>query len=305
MKKKRLGIPRALMYYRYSILWKKYFSLLGYHVIISPETNQEILSLGINNTDNECCLAYKIYIGHILYLSKYCDYILISRICDYGKKDKVCTRFNGTYDNVKTLLPKNQLLYYNIEHTHLKYGFIELLYLGLKITKNPLKVIYSYIVANSYQKRNTISRENEQKNKIKKSGLKVMIIAHDYIINDYFISNYIKEYLLKENIIIIYPTLLNKQKARFFSEFFSDTIYWKYQKEIIGALYYYNNQIDGVIYLSAYPCGIDALVNNLAMSKNNHIPTLNIIVDEFITNLNLETKLESFIDIIKKGIYEK
>ena len=74
---------------------------------------------------------------------------------------------------------------------------------------------------------------------------------------------------------------------------------------MIGALYYYNNQIDGVIYISTYPCGIDALVNNLAMLKNSHIPTLNLIIDEFITELNLETKLESFIDIIKGDKYEK
>ena len=59
--------------------------------------------------------------------------------------------------------------------------------------------------------------------------------------------------------------------------------------------------IDGIIFISTYPCGIDTLVNNLAILKNKEIPMLNIILDETINELNLETKLESFIDIINKG----
>ena len=34
---------------------------------------------------------------------------------------------------------------------------------------------------------------------------------------------------------------------------------------------------------------------------NKDIPMLNIIIDENINELNLETKLESFLDIMNKG----
>ena len=84
-----------------------------------------------------------------------------------------------------------------------------------------------------------------------------------------------------------------------FSEYFSDTLYWKHSKEAIGSLYYYKYQIDGIIFISTYPCGIDALVNNLAILKNKNIPKLNLIIDENTTDISLETKLESFVDIIK------
>ena len=101
MKKIKIGIPRALMYYRYGVLWKNFFELLGCKVILSPKSNEEILSLGISNTIDECCLSYKLYVGHVLYLSNITDYVLVPRICDYGQKDKVCTRFNGIYDDIK------------------------------------------------------------------------------------------------------------------------------------------------------------------------------------------------------------
>ena len=299
MKKIKIGIPRAFHYYRYGALWKTFFEYLGCKVIISPDTNQEILNLGINNTIDECCLSYKIYIGHVLYLKDKCDYILIPRICDYGKKEKVCTRFNGIYDDLKLLIPKHQILSYNIEHTKHKYQVIGLIKTALKFTKNPIKIIYSYYKAKNKQIKYDKNRENENKNKLLKLNKKILIISHFYNLQDKYISNYIIKYLENNNILTIFSNYLDKKIAKKFAEYFSNTLYWKYSQEMMGALYYYKYQVDGIIFISTYPCGIDSLVNNLAIYKNKQIPILNLNFDENITELSLETKLESFIDIIK------
>lgn len=301
MKKIKIGIPRAFHYYRYGVLWKTFFDLIGCNVIISPETNQEILRLGINNTIDESCLSYKIYIGHAIYLKNKCDYILIPRVCDYGRKNIVCTRFNGIYDDLKQLIPKAQILNYNIEHTKYKYQVIGLMKIAFKFTKNPLKIIYSYYIAKNKQKKYDINRENENKNKLSTPGKKILIISHFYNIQDKYITDYIIKYLKNNNIVTLFSDCLNKTIAKEFSEYFSNTLYWKYSKEMMGAVYYYKYQIDGIIFISTYPCGIDSLVNNLAIYKNKELHILNLIIDENITELSLETKLESFIDIIKGG----
>ena len=299
MKKIKIGIPRAFHYYRYGILWKTFFEIIGCKVILSPETNHEILTLGVNNTIDECCLSYKIYIGHALYLSKKCDYILVPRICDYSKNNKVCTRFNGTYDNLKTIISENQILNYNIEHTKYHYQFFGLFKIAFNFTRNPFKIIYAYLKGKNKQQKNDILKQNEQKNKLLKNNKKILIISHFYNLNDKLISAYIIKYLENNSIIPIFSTTLNRKIANNFSEYFSNTLYWKYSKEMMGALYYYKYQIDGIIFISTYPCGIDSLVNNLAICKNKELPILNLIIDENITELSLETKLESFIDIIK------
>ena len=93
MKKKiRVGIPRAFLYYRYYILWKTFFEGLGCTLILSPITNNDIIDDGKNLSVDEACLPSKIYLGHIKYLSNKCDYILIPRICNYGKKNRVCMK---------------------------------------------------------------------------------------------------------------------------------------------------------------------------------------------------------------------
>ena len=304
MKKIKIGIPRALLYYRYGVLWKYFFKKLGLNVILSPETNQTILDLGINNSIDESCLSSKIYLGHALYLSKTCDYILVSRVCDYGKKDKVCTRLNGLYDTLKCFVPESMIIDYNIEYTSHAYHIIGFFKMGFRFTKNPLKIIYSYIYALKKQKAYNKTKYQEEQNKLFKPQKKILIFSQFYNIKDKFISSYIINYLESSNIIPIIPSHLSSKLALSFSDYFSDTLYWHYSKELVGSLYYYSHQIDGIIYLSTYPGGLSALVNNLAISKYPNIPSINLLIDENITNLSLETKLESFIDIINGGSNE-
>lgn len=301
MKKIKIGIPRALLYYRYGVLWKNFFELLGCNVVLSPETNKQIVELGVNNTIDESCLSYKIYIGHVLYLSKICDYILISRVCDYGKKDKVCTRLNGTYDDIKHKIPPSQILDYDIEYTKLKFPIFGFIKIGFKFSKNIFKIIYCYYKTKNKQKLYNINQANNEKNKLSKPNKKILILSHFYNIQDKFISKYITEYLENNHIIPIYSNKLDKKIIKDFSLYFSETLYWKYSKEMIGSLYYTKNMIDGIIFISTYPCGIDSLVNNLAILKNKDLPILNLVIDENITELSLETKLESFVDILNQG----
>ena len=42
-KKITIGIPRAMLYYRYEVLWKNFFSILGADCVISEPTNKEII----------------------------------------------------------------------------------------------------------------------------------------------------------------------------------------------------------------------------------------------------------------------
>ena len=301
MKKTKIGIPRALLYYRYGVLWKTFFESIGCNVVLSPETNKQIIELGVNNAVDESCLSYKIYVGHVLYLADICDYILISRVCDYGKKDKVCTRLNGTYDDIKNKISETQIIDYNIEHTKMSYQILEFLKIGFKFTKNPIKIIHSYIKALNKQQKYNTNQANAEKNKLLKPNKKILILSHFYNIQDKFISKYITDYLEENGIIPIYSNKLDRKITKEFSQYFSKTLYWKYSKEMIGSLYYSKNMIDGIIFISTYPCGIDSLVNNLAILKNKNKPILNLIIDENITELSLETKLESFIDILNQG----
>ena len=304
MKKIKIGLPQALTYHENNVLWKTFFNHLGCKVIVSPETYEDILKLGNINTNQEFCLPYKIYLGHVLYLSKFCDYVLIANICNYGKHNKVCPRLSGTYDYIKTLIPKKNIIEYNIDYINKNYEFFEFIKMGLKITNNIVKILYSYMIGKIKQRRFNQNKEYEENNKFNQPKLKILLFSQIYNTNDKFIIGYIINYLKEQDIIPIFSNYLNNNTAFDFSEYFMDNLYWYYSKKMIGALYYYNHQLDGVIYLSMTNCIIDSLVNNLAISNNKHLPTLNLQIDEKITIIQKQ-ELNSFIKKIKGEQNEK
>lgn len=300
MKKKiKIGIPRAFLYYRYYILWKNFFEKLNCHIVLSPETNKEIVNIGTNFSIDESCLASKIYIGHVAYLIDRCDYVLIPRIENYGIKEKVCVKFNGLFDIAKNLFPNIKILSYNIDKIKLKFEFIEYIKIGLKVNKNILKVIISYIIAKKKHKKQQIIDNITQNRKLNNNKLKILLVGHSYNIYDKYLSGNIINYLNNNDIQIIYADKMDKKISKEYAYELSNTLYWTYSKELIGSVGYYKEIYDGVIFLTTFPCGVDSLVNELIIRKVTK-PTLNIILDSQTSEIGLETRLESFIDVLKE-----
>ena len=80
----------------------------------------------------------------------------------------------------------------------------------------------------------------------------------------------------------------------------SQTLYWLYNRELVGSIKLLEDKIDGIILLTAFPCGPDSLVNELIIRKVRNIPTINIVIDELQGEAGLITRIESFMDIIKE-----
>ncbi|MGN0969955.1 MAG: acyl-CoA dehydratase activase-related protein, partial [Evtepia sp.] len=60
-----IGLPRALLYYRYGPLWRTFFQSLGLKTIVSPPTSRKILDQGTALAQDETCLSAKIFLGHV------------------------------------------------------------------------------------------------------------------------------------------------------------------------------------------------------------------------------------------------
>ena len=109
MNKIKVGIPRALLYHKYSTLYLTFFKELGLDVVVSPITNKEILEKGKKYAMDEACLSLKIYMGHVWYLTDKVDYIFVPRIVSLKKSMKLCTYFSALYDIVRNTFDVNVL----------------------------------------------------------------------------------------------------------------------------------------------------------------------------------------------------
>lgn len=55
-----IGLPRAMLYYRYGILWRAFFQELGMETAVSDPTDRKILEQGTALAIDEACLSLKI-----------------------------------------------------------------------------------------------------------------------------------------------------------------------------------------------------------------------------------------------------
>ncbi len=300
MKQITIGLPKAYLYYRYHIFWTNFFEHLGCKVITSNDTTKETIEVGKAYSIDESCLSSKIYLGHVSDLQGKCDYILVPRVANYGKNEKVCVKFNATFDLVKNLFQEDNILEYNIEKTKSPIEFFTYLKLGLKLTSNPFKIIASYYHAKRATKKYHKQKLLEQTNKLNSYKPKILVVAHPYNIYDNYIGTPIIKKLESMGIDIIYADLLDHKTAKMYASKLSPTLYWTYSKELIGAIGYYQYSVDGIIFLTTFPCGPDSLVNELMIRKVTNIPITNILIDEQSASAGLETRLESFVDIIQE-----
>ena len=72
-----IGIPKGLLYYRYSVLWKTFFDVLEVPYIVSESSNHETLEKGKNLAIDETCLSLKLFLGQVEQLKDKCDILFI------------------------------------------------------------------------------------------------------------------------------------------------------------------------------------------------------------------------------------
>ena len=298
MDKVRIGIPRSIYYYHYKDLWTYFFEALDCEVIESPSTNKQILNDGIKYTNDEMCLSLKIYMGHVNYLKDKCDYILVPRIDNYGLDNQTCTNFLSLYDIVHNTF-NIKILNYNIDVEHGNTELHGLIKIGKELGKKRFQIIKAYqyakIKSNKILKKEILTNYS----KLSSNKIKILLIGHPYNIYDDYMGKPIIKYLENLNVEIIYADKFDATVTNKLAKQLSKTLYWKYSKELIGAVKVVENQIDGLIFVSSFPCGPDSLVNELVIRKIT-LPYLNLIIDDIDSLTGIETRLESFIDILEE-----
>ena len=292
-----VGIPKALLYHNYHVLWEHFFYELGIDLIYSKATDKEILEIGKSYAIDEACLSLKVYLGHVDYLIGKADYILVPRIVSLKKHDKMCTNFYALYDIVNNLFD-TKIINYNIDvdaHINEKKAFIQM---GQQLGFTYAASSHAYMKAKRIAKRNAKHRFIKQSHLLESSKLKILLAGHPYNLYDKLIGGTVVSVLNQLGVEIIYSDIYDEQEPKDKYKSISPHLYWTYNQDIINSVLYYKDRVDGVIMLTSFPCGPDSLANEMCLRKIDK-PIINLIIDELSSEVGLETRIESFIDIIK------
>jgi predicted nucleotide-binding protein (sugar kinase/HSP70/actin superfamily) len=317
---KKVGIPRALLYYKFADMWETFFRQLGARVVVSPLTTRKIKEEAVKIAPNEDCYSTKLYFGHVLALKDKVDYIFIPRFGGYRKNYVACPKCIGLAEVLKSIipdLPPILMPHYNRgKGRDSKLSFLIKAFLtGMHLTKNPLKIAKAFFKAIRTHKKHLKSlilteerlKEWERSEIVvnNEKQLKVALVGHSYVINDPFASLDIRTILQQHGLDIITSEqiprkIVEEQMAKLEYDY-----YFEYTREILASVMYFleSRTVDGIIHIIIFSCGPDSIAGDLAArfsKRNPAVPLLQLVFDELTGEAGLRTRIEAFVDMLRR-----
>lgn len=315
---KTVGIPRALLYYRYRALWTTFFEQIGREVVVSGSTDRDILARGESASVDECCLASKLYLGHFESLIDSCDAVFIPSIVGTKRRETFCTKFQALPDLVaNTFHERNvrivSMLIDTLEaRVDEKAAFIAL---GQRFGVGAADAKRAYHTATKAQQRAEAAVARTQESELARlkdqahqgetgktrenERLTILLVAHPYVAHDPFIGGGAVDALESLGATVLFADETDHAKTLKASFDFSETLPWAINRELVGSVLLLHEQVDGIVLMSAFPCGPDSMTNDAIARCVQGKPILTLTVDAQSGTAGLETRIESFIDILR------
>jgi predicted nucleotide-binding protein (sugar kinase/HSP70/actin superfamily) len=316
--KGRIGIPKALMYYRYFPFWCSFFEELGWGVKVSD---------GLGKTGKiiyfeDSCLPMKLLVTHAVSLKDQVDFLFVPRLVSLHRTFIMCPKFRGAPDIIR--LAGERHLPIIDETIDLRTGrnalFQSFLRIGEKVGASNRESKRAF--AKGEQSYYKFKKEwSDRLNRLplkdlfhldiptpsqgKKSTLRVAFVGHPYNLFDQDINKDVPTLTKQLGIEIVTPDDLSEKEIDQEVSGLSKEIYWSSGREIVGALFHFlKGGVDGVIFLTSFKCGIDALLQefikrSLRIRKESTLPFLVLSFDEHTGREGLVTRLEAFKDVIE------
>jgi len=319
----RVGIPRGLLYYHYLPMWKAFFDGLGADIVVSPPTTEEMVALGCSRIMGEVCLPVKVYCGHAFALRDKCDYLFIPAVHSMRPKLYNCPKFIGLPDLVRGAVPEcPPVLDPDIDINKGKRYFYETIYqLGSLFTRDTSKIdsaiggaADAHRVYNAQMVRyglcspQAIERVFPQfgeagSDNHSDSDIAVALIGHRYLLYDQRMNYRLQHRLRNMGVNLVSAETVARDKIEDAMLDIVETQYWAYEDEVVGAgAYYLRDNVDGVISVAAFSCGPDSMMMEMLQRRAKRLnkPFLNIVLDEHSAEGGLVTRLEAFVDMVRR-----
>lgn len=317
----RIGVPRGLIYYNYHPLWRTFFQELGAEVVVSPPTNRTILKKGVEKAESEFCLPVKLYYGHALCLKELVDILFIPRIVSVEDKAYTCPKLLGLPDMIRAVDRDLPAIWApEIDFTKGRRHFYSSVFeLGKMLSKSSLQILRAYLKAVKeywlFQQRlkQGISRTDALESATLKSeegnGRKpivIGIVGHEYNIFDSYITMNLMDRLKKLGAEVITSDSVPHKAVLREAATLPKHLFWTYEKDIIGSAFHWmkKKKVDGIIYVLAFACGPDSLIQSLLeyeAKRIGEISLMSLVIDEHSGEAGMITRLEAFVDMLMRA----
>lgn len=314
-----IGLPRALMYHRLGTKWRTFFEGLGREVVVSAPSDCGVFERGQALSVDECCLASKLYLGHVDALAGSVDAVFVPSFALPGTFRAYCTKFQALPDLVvnafalagRPVCVLSELICEGGAEKDERESYVRLA-ARLGVARRDAVRAWRRACRAQAERDERLSRAQAglvsaaQRLPAPERPLTILVAAHPYVAHDPYVGGVVTDALAANGATVLFADEYDHARALRRSQDFSPSLPWIVNRELVGAILALHDEVDGIVLISAFPCGPDSMTDDAISRCIKGRPLLTLTVDAQSGTAGVETRVESFVDILsyqRKGGY--
>ncbi|MBN1795682.1 MAG: hypothetical protein JW804_03335 [Sedimentisphaerales bacterium] len=310
-----IGIPRALIFQQLLPLFSRFFSELGFEIVLSPDTDKSIIRKGVEAVTALTCFPVKVAYGHIVeLLEKQPDYILLpsivsmTKVFEENKHNQLCPYVQSFVYQVRTAfadkLGKTRILTAPMRLGEgdklLTESFIELVK-ELDVSPSRVKeALKKALKAQSDFDEELKAKGDEILSGIKKDRKLFVLVSRPYNGCDNGVNLNLPKKMAEHGVDVIPMDMLRLGRAPLSDVQLHSQTYWSYGQKILRAAEIIKSDPRlFAVYLSNFSCGPDSFLLTLFKDIMAEKPCLQLELDEHSADAGVITRLEAYLESLK------
>ena len=302
----RIGIPYTSIFLEFLPFWYKFFSELGFEVVISDKTNKRIIHEGVNASVAEYCFPIKLVHGHVINLiKKGVDFLFLPSIIDMpsppGMKRGYICPYNQEIPHIimASLGPRADILHPIIFFRSEKHLTATLKEFSRKFGKRASQTISAIDSARTAQEDFYKRAKLRGEEILSRQKEAFVLVGRPYNTCDEGASLRVPKILRGLGKTVIPMDFLAADL-----DILSDwpNMYWISGYRILSAARKVrDNPHLYSVFMTNFACGPDSFISQFFRKEMGGKPFLQIEVDEHSAPAGVITRCEAFLDSIKKA----
>ncbi|WP_409968904.1 acyl-CoA dehydratase activase [Bengtsoniella intestinalis] len=304
-----IGVPYVLVIHKFFPMIRNFFEALGYQVLLSPDTNEEIVALSQQHAKAETCYPVKLIYGHMVWLAQQnVDYIFMPSIHTMKHEtSKVYHNYGCVYmqsaprfifegcgldkQGIKLLNPSFSLDFGQEAMAKAMVG------VGVSLGK-PKPVCAAALMQGAMAVRK-YTKQVEQLGQqvldtIAPEDKVLVLVTRTYGIEDPVLNLGLPEQLLSRGYKVLTTSHLPGHSIELTAEY--ENLYWPFGQHVVSTaklIAAHPNLY--AVYLTTHGCAPDTMIAPLFRKEMGDKPYLEIEVDEHDSTVGVITRVEAFL----------
>lgn len=307
---KRIGMPRSMYYYDQFPFWYVYFNELGFQVVLSDETNRQIVNKGVESRVAEPCFPITVAHGHVLNLIENgVDFVFVPNVVDAETKFEETNSFFCPWGQTlcfvlkatpKFLPFKDKILDPNIRYRQGKEAVKKQFHplakkLGISRTKSDQAIEKGYLAWKSFNAKLKEAGKEALARLLEKNEKAIILLGRSYNMYDKIVNLNIPDKLRRFYGINVIPMDFLDIDSIDISDI-NANMYWNYGRNIIQAARWTSEYPNfDLIYITNFKCGPDSYIKHYVREAAQK-PYLTIQFDEHGNDAGIITRCEAYLD---------